>query len=90
MDISDTIKLLKWRYTVEKPYQKKSKLNLPELYNDIQNYSSLRNELFFKCNGEYVSYKKLKVSKDFNIKDQDLIKRLRTYHHNKKRETGKR
>jgi hypothetical protein len=72
--------LKEWEYTVEKPYTKNSKIDIKKLYNKILKIPALKNELFRK---PYIPYKNLKVTKDFNIKNIDLIQKLRDFHENK-------
>lgn len=80
--------LLEWPYQVGN----KNKLSVDidiikrdyELIKKMNNFSNqnhpLYNELFVKQDGKLIPAQKLRIAKDFNIKNSVYIKKLRKYH----------
>ena len=77
MNDNNIKKKFDWDYTIESPYKKTDNINLNKLYNQIFKKPALFDEIF---KVPYLPYKKMKIIKDFNIKNSDLIKKLRNYH----------
>ena len=86
----DKILLLKWPYTFED--NKKGRISEKQIKRDYKlllqmntkcnGNHPLFEELFNITNNRFIPYQKLKISKDFFIKELEYIKKIREYHCN--------
>lgn len=84
---NDDVILLKWPYLLESNKKGKKKTQIKRDYKIIiemnkrcENGHPLYQELFVKYDGKYLKNHKLKIAKDFFIKDQEYIKKIREHH----------